>query len=352
MNKSVHLARRWPLGAAALTTMLALAGSTTAFAAAPRTSSNFDDPAAIVTAGSHLWVANEGSSTLTQLSAAGAVTLSVRDSHGDLHDPQALAANTTEVFAANRTNTISEFNAATGSFVRTISARTFHLGDPVAMAINGANLWIVNQSTNSLTEVVTATGRLVRTVANQPYGAVAFDAPSAITNAGADLWVTSLGTNAVTEVSARTGAVVRVVSASADGLAAPAGVAYDGVHVWVTDSATDAVTELTATTGALVQVITNSSLDGGYGFWSPATILAGSGVVYVASPPGGSPMVTQIATASGIANWMMCNTNYPFNFLNPDGFAIAAGNLFVANGANNSVSDMNATTGVWVQDVT
>lgn len=334
-----------------LTTAVVVACVSVTGASSPRGASNFDDPAAIVTAGGHVWVANEASNSLTQLSAAGVVTLHVHDAHGDLTGPQALAATPTDLFVANRTGSVSVFTAASGIFVRTINARADHLGDPVAMVVDGADLWVVDQATNSLTELATATGGLVRTVANQPFAAVAFDSPTAITTAGGDLWVTSAGSNSIAEVVARSGAIAHVFSASADGLATPEGVASDGTHIWITDSATNSVTELTARTGALVQVITNSSLDGGYGFQSPSVIVAGSGVVYVASPPGGSPMVTQIATSTGIANWMMCNTNYAFNFLNPDAMTIDASNLFVANGANNTVSVMNAATGVWVRDV-
>jgi hypothetical protein len=351
MTSTVRWGSRWALGVVMLSTVVATTGGVAALAATPRTTPNFNDPAAIVTTGTHVWVANFGSSSLTQLSTAGTVTLHVSDHHGDLVGPQALAGTATDLFVANRNSTISEFNSSTGVFERTISAHTFHFGDPVAMTVDGANLWVLNQATNSLTEIAVATGHLVRTVANTPFGAVAFATPSAITTAGADLWVTNEGTNSVTEVLARTGAIVRVISASADSFATPAGIAYEATHIWVTDSATASLTELSASTGALVQVITNSSLDGGYGFQSPSVILAGAGVVYVASPPGGSPMITQIETTSGIANWMMCNTNYPFNFLNPDGLTIAAGNLFVANGANNTLSEMNASTGVWVQDV-
>jgi DNA-binding beta-propeller fold protein YncE len=337
--------------AVSLTMVVAFAGALSASAVSPRVTPSFNDPAAIVIAGGHVWVADEGSNALTQLNSAGVVTLHVTAAHGDLNKPQALAGNSTDVFAANHTSTVSEFSATTGGFVRTLSAHNLHLGDPIAMAIVGADLWVVNESTNSLTEIATATGNLVRTVTNQPFGAVAFDGPVAITVAGQNLWIANDGTNSIAEVASRTGSITRVISSSADGFAMPAGVAYDGTHIWVTESATDAVTELMASTGALVQLITNSSLDGGYGFWSPSVIVAGAGVVYVASPPGGSPMITQIATSTGVANWMMCNTNYDFNFLNPDGMAIDAGNLFVANGANNTLSEMNASTGVWIQDV-
>jgi hypothetical protein len=334
-----------------LTALMTATGALGAAASAPRTGSNFSDPDALTTADGHIWVANATNNSLTQLTSAGVVTARVTAAHGDLNHPQALAGNGADVFVANRSNSVSEFSAITRVFVRTLSAKALHLGDPVAEAVVGSDLWIVNQSTNSLTEVSTATGALVRTVANAPFGVVAFASPSAIAVAETNLWVTSDGTNAVTEVATRTGAIVRVVDASADGIAGPAGVAYDGTHVWITDATTDSVTELMASTGALVQLITNSSNNGGYGFWSPGPVIAGSGVVYVASPPGSSPMVTQIATNTGDSNWMMCNTNYPFNFLNPDGMVITGGNLFVANGANNTLSEMNASSGVWVQDV-
>jgi hypothetical protein len=223
--------------------------------------------------------------------------------------------------------------------------------DPTALLVSGADLWVVNSTGNSLTEIATATGALVRTVTNQQYGPVRFDQPTALAVSGANLWVTNAAINAVTEVQTKSGSFVQTITATADGFSAPAGIASQGTHLWITESGTDSVTELSAATGALDQVITNSSLNEGYGFNEPSVVLAGAGVVYVVSPPGGSPMVTQVQTSSGNANWMMCNTNYAFNFLAPDGLAINGANLWVANGANNTLTEMNATTGVLVQDV-
>ncbi len=318
----------------------------------PRTGGMFDNPTAIATQGGNLWVTNQGTNSVTELSSAGAFERAVTTSRDGIRQPQAIAADAGAIFVANETNTITELNGSNGSLLRIISAHSYHLMDPIAFAVNGPDLWILNATGNSLTEIVAATGALVRTVTNQPYGPVRFDSPTALTVSGANLWVTNAANNSVTELKTKTGAFVQTITSSADGFATPAGIASDGAHVWISDSATDSLTELSASTGALDQVIGNSSLDGGYGFNAPSVVLAGSGVVYVVSPPGGSPMVTQVADGTGIANWMMCNTNYPFNFLNPAGLAIDGANLWVVNNANNSLSEMNAASGVWVKDVT
>jgi len=59
-----------------------------------------------------------------------------------------------------------------------------------------------------------------------------FDDPTAITVAGADLWVTNFKGNSVTEVVAATGRLVRRLSGANYGFANPAGIAFDGTYLW------------------------------------------------------------------------------------------------------------------------
>jgi len=67
--------------------------------------------------------------------------------------------------------------------------------------------------------------------------------------------VANLATNTVTEVVAASGTPVKVIRGAGYGFNAPDAVASDGTHVWVTSGVTNSVTELLASTGALVQVL-------------------------------------------------------------------------------------------------
>ncbi len=208
----------------------------------------------------------------------------------------------------------------------------------------------MNFGGDSLTEFSATTGALVRVVNGAEFG---FAMPDALAVAGADIWVTSefggsttdQNAGAVTEVNATTGAFVRRITAAADGLEQPAGIAFDHKHLWVTDAMTSAVTELSPQ-GALVQVITNSSLNGNYGFDSPTVVVATPAEVYVVSPPGASPMVTQIDTATGNGNWYECNTNSPDpQFANPTGLVVNKGYVWVVSPADNTLTELSLALG-------
>ena len=59
-----------------------------------------------------------------------------------------------------------------------------------------------------------------------------------------------------------------------------------------------------------------------YGFGDPATVIAAAGNVYVATPYGGSPMVTKVEATTGTPDWYMCNTNGPYYFSELSAFAV------------------------------
>jgi hypothetical protein len=82
----------------------------------------------------------------------------------------------------------------------------------------------------------------------------------------------------------------------------------------------------------------------------PGVVLATRAAVFVSS--GGSyGMVTQFTGSAGTLSspWMMCNTNDPYQFDAPSGFAISGSSLWVTNSANGLIDRMNATTGALVK---
>jgi hypothetical protein len=104
------------------------------------------------------------------------------------------------------------------------------------------------------------------------------------------------------------------------------------------------VTEITPPSGAVVRVATS---DEGY-LPTPGPITNSDGYVFTASPPGSSPMITQITARTGVSNWMMCNTNGPYQFNNPQALVVAGRDLWVINEGGNSVTEMHMFTGALV----
>jgi len=63
-------------------------------------------------------------------------------------------------------------------------------------------------------------------------------------------------------------------------------------------------------------------------------------------------MVTQLVGTTRSLPWMMCNGNGSYNFSNPQALVVYGPNLWVVNAGNNSLTEMNAASGMWPRDFT
>ena len=235
---------------------------------------------------------------------------------------------------------MSEIDARTGSLVRLITGPGYGFSSPTALAVHGTDLLVLNAG-GSVTQIVAASGAWVRTIAGAKYG---FNHPSAMVVAGAQAWVTNSLGNSMTEFDATSGAWIRTLTSPTYQLQSPSGIAFDGTRLWVADTATSAVTVIVAATGALSRVLPAAAP-------GPAPVASGNLRVYVASPAGGSPMVTAYSAVSTTYQWMMCNSNGPYNFNNPQAMLVVGTELWVANTSGNSLTQLNATTGGFLQRV-
>ncbi|HEV8063282.1 MAG TPA: hypothetical protein VGP46_00560 [Acidimicrobiales bacterium] len=334
------------MGAQALAALPAVATTTSSY--------GFDSPDAAVLSGPDLFVANSAGKSVTEVSAStGALVRILSGAAYHFDDPVALVALGGDVFvASSKNNTVTELAAATGDLVRTIiSAKD--LDDPVAMVTEGtSHLFVLDQGgSGAVTELSVSTGKLVAMATGAGFG---FDRPTAITLSQDELFVPNSDGNSVTEINATTMKLVRVISASSYGFSGPTGVATHGGNVWVSNLTGESITELQASNGALVQVVTS---DESY-LPTPDAIAYGAGHVFVASPPGGSPMITQVVPENPAQlPWMMCNTNAPYTFSNPQALVTYGTTLWVVNEggaggpAGNSLTEMNADSGTLIKVV-
>lgn len=301
----------------------------------------FSVPTAMAAYGGGLFVVNRGSSTVTELNAAnGSWLRTISAAAGRFSTPTAIVGSGVDLFVANRAGSVSEINAGTGSLIRLITGATYGFSSPTALAVHGTDVLVVNAS-GSVTEFVAATGAWVRTIAGARYG---FNHPSAIAVAGGQAWVTNSLGNSVTEFDATSGAWIRTLNSAAYQLQGPSGIAFDGTKLWVADYASSKVTVIVAATGALSRVFSAAAP-------GPAPVAVGDQRVYVASPAGGSPMVTAYAAVSTAYQWMMCNSNAPYTFNNPQAMLVVGTELWVANTSGNSLTEMNAITGDYLKRV-
>jgi hypothetical protein len=205
-------------------------------------------------------------------------------------NPTGVAFDGANIWIANSgSNTVTKLLAATGMAVGTYTVGS----NPTGVAFDGANIWVANSASDTVTKLLAASGAVVGTyaVGIVPIG-IAFD--------GANIWVTNSGSNTVTKLLAATGELVGTYSVGTD----PWEIAFDGTSIWVANSGEDTgntVTKLLASTGALVGTYTVGTGPGGVVFdganvwvgnYTDGTVTklrAATGEVLGTYPAGGSP---------------------------------------------------------------
>jgi hypothetical protein len=204
---------------------------------------------------------------------------------------------------------VSVWRLATGTLVRTIATATTGVTDATGITVLGSTAVVTNaagsggwgSAADGVTQLSLLTGARLRTVTNAQDAAYKFSAPSGIASDGTNLWEINASGNTVDELS---GATLRFMASSSTNVSDPAVVAASPTTVWVSSSSSS---------------------------WS-------------------SSMVTQFQVVNGAlqSQWMMCNSNGPYQFADPSGFALAGSTLWVANATNDLVDEMNASSGALV----
>jgi outer membrane protein assembly factor BamB len=317
----------------------------------------FSAPDAAVVGGSVLFVANKGGNSVTEVNAGnGAYISTLQGPRYHFDGPTALELVGAGLFVGSGPGgSVTELNARTGAVIRIMAGIKFGLTYPVAMASEGSRYLFVLCADGSVAKVLVATGQYLGEATGGNFG---FDNPTSLVDVGNHIFVANSGSNSVTELDARDMRVVRILSgpggAANDPFHTPIGMVAEGGNIWVTNRAGLSVTEFSAATGKVLQVVPNTE---DY-LPSPGAIAYGDGYLFVASPPGSSPMITQlVSTDPAKLPWMMCNTNGPYTFSNPQALVVYGTDLWVVNegGAGgppgNSLTEMNTETGSLVQVV-
>jgi hypothetical protein len=317
----------------------------------------FNSPDAAVLDGSALWVANKAGNSVTEVNAAtGAYMAIIQGPQYHLDGPTALKLIGQDLFVANGPgHSVTELNAKTGAVVRVMAATNYGFNDPVAMASQGSRYLFVLGAEGSVSKIAVATGQYLGDATGARLG---FDNPTSLVDVANHIFVANSGSNSVTELNARDMSLAQIFSGpggtAKDPFHTPIAMVAQGGHIWVTNQDGLSVTEISAATGQVVQVVPNVE---DY-LPSPGAITYGDGYFFVTSPPGSSPMVTQIIPSNPAKlPWMMCNTNGPYTFSNPQALVVYGPDLWVVNegGAGgppgDSLTEMNVWSGALIQVV-
>ena len=253
--------------------------------------------------------------------------------------PSAIVTTGGDLFVANRsTDTVTELDATSHALVEYIPGFT----EPIALATGGGDLYVLN-APGSVAKVAIADGQIVATASGSQFG---FSAPLGIAVAGTDLFVTNSAANSVTTINDQTMTLSTILNGPSYKFSIPTGAAVSGGNLWVTNFGGDSATEIVAATGKVVRVVVDHT-----NLPTPGPITVGDGYVFTVSPPGVSPMVSQIEPTSGTVAWIKCNTNGPYLFSNPQAAAVYADNLWVVSKGSSSLTQMDTDTGDLIRTI-
>src|SRR5271166_244832 len=187
---------------------------------------------------------------------------------------------------------------------------------PFGVAFDGANIWVANSGSNSVTKLRASDGANLGnfSVGNGPLG-IAFD--------GASIWVTNRGSNSVTKLRTSDGATLGTFGVEFS----PFGVAFDGANIWVTNG--QSVTKLRGSDGVTLGTFFVGGNTSGIAF-------DGVNIWIVAA--GDFSYVSKLRASDG-ANL----GNFPINA--PGGIAFDGANIWVIGGNSNTVNKLRASDG-------
>lgn len=349
------------------------AGAAVAIAAVPVASASaaerhasrlFTSPSSITSVGPWMVVANRVPSSLTVLAASsGTLLRRVAGTAVGVGTPTSLASATAGgrrlALVAGTGGRVAEL--ALEARGASVAVTPIHLLRPVGCGAGAAYLAVaradvVDACADGVVSVwAIASGALVRSIRATVTGVTHATGVAVL---GSTIDVTNAATGAgsapdgVAQLSVATGARLRTVTDAQDaayGFASPAGIASDGTDVWEINASGNTVDELS---GSTLRFIASSSTN----LYDPGVVAATPTTVWVSSSTwqGSSSMVTQFKVVNRALQspWMMCNSNGPYQFADPTGFALHGSTLWVANATNGVVDEMSASTGALIATYT
>ena len=201
--------------------------------------------------GSHIWVANDGSGTVSEVDVASHIVINTVTVGGN---PVGVAFDGSHIWVSNVNDTVSEISdTSTPSVINTVTVGS----DPGAVAFDGSHIWVSNDASNTVSEIDVASHTVINTVTVGSLGGrrgIAFD--------GSHIWVANDGSNTVSEIAdTASPSVINTVTVGNG----PRGVAFDGSHMWVANGS-NTVSEIDVATHSVIHTVTVGSNPGAVAF--------------------------------------------------------------------------------------
>jgi YVTN family beta-propeller protein len=176
--------------------------------------------------GDRIWTANYADGTLTIISVTAGVPNLPGTVVGGFALPVDVLFDGQHVWMTdNGFDTLNRLNSD-GSIAQSVSVGV----SPTYMAFDGANIWVPNQSSDSITVVQASTGKVVATISSD--GANRLSSPLQTAFDGERILVTNPGNDSVTLFRAKDLSLISNVQLATG--SAPFGACSDGINFWVT----------------------------------------------------------------------------------------------------------------------
>jgi streptogramin lyase len=334
-----------------------------------------DAPGPITVASGHVWVANEGDATVTELSATSGATLRVVHGSGAaLRFPAAIVVAGGHVWVADKaSDSVTVLDATRGVVDRVLDAPTEDLRSPSALAVDGNHVWVADTSGAAVTEFNASTMGLERVVRG---AGLAHPSGLAIDVGGLSVLDGHAGT--VTQVATSSGTIARPVSLDPDDPGCLSSLAADPAGIWVLDGCTATLLELDPTSAALVVRL---AVPGVFSQAQSSNLTAVGGQVLFTQGSGALDVFDEASatfrfriidnnstggsiTAANGALWVSCTqlnlvlaldaatfdqllgvTGSPYELDEPGAMAVDGAHLWVVDTSGNGVTEINERTG-------
>jgi hypothetical protein len=223
----------------------------------------FQEPWAIASHGSHLWVVNF-SRNIVELDADTGSVIRIITAKVDGHlEPSSIFYNAGHLWVISSAS-VAELNASDGTLIRAIRAKSYDFDfDSGPIDFSGQNAWVLNAHDESVTELDARSGALIRVVhlhikALSALAPDMFYSPLDMTISGSRVLVSDLTVtgNQIIELNILSGSVIRVIKAGNGPWRNTTGIlAADGDHVWITGDGYGHLVDLDSRNGSVIRVI-------------------------------------------------------------------------------------------------
>lgn len=251
--------------------------------------------------------------------------------------PGAIALDGAHVWIAdNSDDSVTEISETTGAVIRIIRLGGPTPYGPFAVSSNGSRVWVAYDNGFTLTEINAVTGEIVKTIPSSRKPGHTLD----LAEIGSRLWLPNFIPSSVTEFNADTGTIVRILGARKYN---PYYVAADISHVWVLGPP---LAELSAKSGGVVREIGggNSPI-----FDLPRAIADDGSRVWVSNYLSNSVVEIDARTGRVVRIIGGHRQHDGTLFSTPVGISSDRIHVWVTNAGNNSVTELNASTGALIQ---